>query len=475
VISIDNVDPTEIGDLRDALASADPDRRLRPISMDLIDIRSGALAGLRSAVRRLIGQNSVLMVVDATHMSVRGNDLKAKVESDLRSEFSVEVFRITPLNGEVRADERTVEAAQEAAAHSTCVVAVGSGTVTDISKEVAKARGIPLVIVQTAASVNAFSDDMAVLLREGAKRTVPSVWPNALLIDLDVLASAPYQMNLAGFGDLMAAWTAPADWRLSQDVGMDDSFHDAPIRLLRRQAIDLLSRGREVALVTEAGLASLARVLTLSGISLGVAGSTAPLSGMEHLLSHLLDMRAEQEGRPLALHGAQVGLTSVIAASIWSRFIADFDPALVEIQACYPDYAEFEACTLSTFADLDPAGALGSECWRDCEDKLRRWISSKNTFTAFLRDWSGHRETLRDLVRDPGEILQSLRAAQAPSQFASLSPAVSVDDVTWALGSMPFMRKRFTLVDLLHFTGRWGKDATDQVIEDAYSLGLFDD
>ena len=40
------------------------------------------------------------------------------------------------------------------------------------------------MVVQTAASVNAFSDDMAVLLKAGAKRTVPSRWPDALLVDL---------------------------------------------------------------------------------------------------------------------------------------------------------------------------------------------------------------------------------------------------------------------------------------------------
>ena len=65
-----------------------------------------------------------------------------------------------------------------------------------------RAGSIPFVVVQTAVSVNAFSDDMAVLLRDGVKRTVPSRWPDVLIVDLEVIAEAPAAMNRAGFGEL---------------------------------------------------------------------------------------------------------------------------------------------------------------------------------------------------------------------------------------------------------------------------------
>ena len=67
--------------------------------------------------------------------------------------------------------------------------------------------------------------------------------------------------------------------------------------------------------------------MTLTGIAMGVAGRTAPLSGTEHLLSHLLDMAAGVAGRPLAFHGAQVGVASVLAATIWSRHARPPGPA----------------------------------------------------------------------------------------------------------------------------------------------------
>jgi glycerol-1-phosphate dehydrogenase [NAD(P)+] len=104
-------------------------------------------------------------------------------------------------------------------------------------------------------------------------------------------------MNLAGFGDLISMWTAPADWYLVSAVGMDDSYYEAPVALVREQARELLENAAR--LRDPEALDELARVLTLSGFNLRVAEKTAPLSGTEHLVSHLIDMAAEQYGLPV--------------------------------------------------------------------------------------------------------------------------------------------------------------------------------
>jgi glycerol-1-phosphate dehydrogenase [NAD(P)+] len=59
---------------------------------------------------------------------------------------------------------------------------------------------------------------------------------------------------------------------------------------------------------------SVTRIFSPYG-ALGVAGSTAPYSGTEHLVSHLLDMSAVQLDRPFAFHGAQVGVATVPVAA----------------------------------------------------------------------------------------------------------------------------------------------------------------
>ena len=73
-------------------------------------------------------------------------------------------------------------------------------------------------------------------------------------------------------------------------------------------------------------LAELAGRMALTGIAMGVAGRTAPLSGTEHLLSHLLDMEAAAGGRESAFHGAQVGVASVARGDRLARHARPFRP-----------------------------------------------------------------------------------------------------------------------------------------------------
>ena len=80
--------------------------------------------------------------------------------------------------------------------------------------------------VQTATSVNGYADSFSVLLHRGVKRTTPARWPDTLLIDAAILRAAPPELNLAGVGDLMAMFTATADWYLASAM-TDDSGHDA--------------------------------------------------------------------------------------------------------------------------------------------------------------------------------------------------------------------------------------------------------
>ena len=69
-----------------------------------------------------------------------------------------------------------------------------------------------------------------------------SRYPDILIIDLDIIAAAPAEMNVSGYGDLIATWTAPVDWYLANRLGMNDVFHTAPSDMIRTQCSSLLER-----------------------------------------------------------------------------------------------------------------------------------------------------------------------------------------------------------------------------------------
>ena len=467
-VATDILDVTDVAALQRAVDEDDPDRALAPIGLSRIDMGPAAIAALPEVVSGLARGGPITVLMDATPMRRNGDDLKALVGAMLADSGATE-HRLGEPGHLLAADDDAIATARAASEGAGCVVAVGSGTITDIAKQaVARPDGPPLVVVQTAASVNAFSDDMAVVLQSGVKRTVPSRWPNALLIDLEVLASAPPAMNLAGYGDLLAAWTAPADWRLAALAGMDDTYHPAPVRLLRAPAERLLRDAPLVAAGTAAGLESLAGALTLSGIALGIARTTAPLSGTEHLISHLLDLRLKLAHRPVALHGAQVGLATVLASALWSHVLDDVDSGI--LAAAQPPSDESVAADVQrAFGEADPSGAVAAECTRDCLAKLARWCDRG---AALAGGWEAHRAELLGTIRPAEELADALRAAGAVSSFAELDPPLGIEDVRWALERLPLMRNRFTVADVLYYAGRWNGSAVELVLERARELGV---
>ena len=462
-------DPMDLGMLRRRLAGDGHPRN--PIGLGTVRIGSDALDALPDDVARVRRDGPVVIVVDRTPMTRRGVDLKRLVVERLAERFEVRLAVIGH-DGELHADERALAEADRAIAGAGCVVSVGSGTITDVAKDASyRAGGLPFVVVQTAVSVNAFSDDMAVLLRDGVKRTVPSRWPDVLIADLDVLAEAPPDMNRAGLGELCSMFTAPADWYLAGAIGMDDTWDPDVVALFRDGAEALLDGDLAGPGDERANVAELAGRMTLTGIAMGVAGRTAPLSGTEHLISHLIDMAAAAENRPAAFHGAQVGAASVLAALVWEDALDTFDPACLALPGSFPAAASIEPRVRDAFIRLDPSGRMAAECWRDVSRKLDRWHAARRRVEAFAAAWPEHRAALQRLLVPADRLAAALGTAGAARRFRDLDPPAAAVTVRWALEALPLMRDRFTVVDLFALTGRWDAAAIDRLLDRAAALG----
>lgn len=465
-------DPTDLEAIGALLRDADPESVLHPVGMRVIRIGEDALADVPGIVAALRRPGPVVVLTDPTPMRRGSEDLKPLLVGRLAEAGETRWALIGEGRAELHADDLALAEADAAIAGAGCVVSIGSGTITDIAKDATHRAGdLPFVAVQTAVSVNAFSDDMAVLVRNGVKRTTPSRWPDALVIDLPVIADAPPAMNRAGFGELAAMFTAPADWYLAGALGMDPDWHPAPVALFRREGEALLASAGAVHDHQASALAMLARLMTLSGMALGVAGKTAPISGTEHIVSHLLDMDAEGAGRPLAFHGAQVGVAAIVVALAWAETLETFDPAAIDIDDAYPERAWVEAAVRAAFGPLDPTGAVADECWRDVARKLDRWRDARPAFEAFLAEWPRHRTALRELVADPATLADAVRRAGAPVRFSDLAPAAEPALARWALASCHLMRDRFVLADLRGFTGTWTAGDVDRLLAQAAALG----
>jgi len=464
----------DLSALKQSLDAAPDHKNLKPLGLQTIYLGRDALTVLPDVVAAMVDATPALgpvaVLSDSTPKRYHAGDLLSFVTGCIDARHRVRNVTVGVAGHTVHADEETLAKAIRDCDGAACLVAVGSGTVSDIGKAVAAAQGIGYIIVQTANSVNGYADDRSVLLINGVKRTIPTRWADVLIVDTDVLVKAPVEMNVSGFADLIATFTAPADWYLATLLGMDDSYSPTVVGLARNQGSALLEAAPLVPQADPNALEQVAKTLTLSGISMGIAGTTAPCSGMEHAVSHLLEMATTKAGNETALHGAQVGVTTIVAALLWQRVLGEIaDGGLSRVRV--PGPAESQAAVLAAFHTVDPSGAMGAECWRDYERKLARWAHASERIELAKRDWPTHEGTLRHLLATPQSLVAALQSAGAPLRFADLEPSVNEADARWAVANCHLMRERFSIADMANFLGIWDDDLVDELIADAAALG----
>ncbi len=436
------------------------------LPLQVIESGPGALAALPGVLASCAPIPEIGMLSDGTPKTYRDTTGEVNVDDAVRRLLppDTRVRVVTPVSGPHGPvlDEPTVAAALDAVRGVALLVAVGSGTVADLAKCVAAELAVPVVVVQTAASVNGYADPLSVLVRNGAKRTTPSRWPEALIVDHDVLRGAPDRLTRSGVGDAVAAWVAPADWYLACALGLDRAFDADALGPVLAAADDLLTAEPG----TEVALSALVDTLTLGGLAIGVIGTTAALSGGEHLISHVLDMAATAEGSEHDLHGAQVGVATIVSAALWQVALDEvrigaLDAALL---APPPDLSDQ---VHASWSGLDPSGALGAECWTAVNHKITRWAERRDGTARFLRNWTEHEEALRRYALPPEAAARVLARWGAPLRFGELAPPVDAPRIRWALRSLPYMRDRFTLADLLLLAGHWTDDLIERVLDRA--------
>lgn len=464
----------DLAALKRRLAEAPDGAGLRPIGLQDVHVGAGALESLPDVVASLVPSGEhhgpVAVLSDLTPKRYCSGELLEYATKAIASAAGVRGVFVGTAGHNVHADEATIARATEDTEGASCIVAVGSGTVADVGKVLAASHHVPYVIVQTADSVNGFADDRSVLLINGVKRTVPSTWANVLVADTDVLVDAPVEMNASGLADLIAMFTAPADWYLANLLGMDDSYSPTVVALAREQGPALLQAARRIPGADSVALGQIAATLTLSGISMGIAGTTAPCSGMEHAVSHLLEMAAVKAGDEAALHGLQVGASSVVAALVWQRVLDEISNGGLE-RLSEPDPVASEMAVRAAFLAVDPSGEMAAECWHEHEAKLVRWSRSAERIALAAAQWPLHEEALRHLLVSPAEIVDALGGAGAPVSFADLTPSVPGEAARWAVANCNLMRERFSVADLASFLGIWNEELVDSLLQEASTLG----
>jgi glycerol-1-phosphate dehydrogenase [NAD(P)+] len=194
------------------------------------------------------------------------------------------------------------------------IIGIGGGRCIDMGKMTANNLKKPFISMPTSASHDGISSPF-VSLRGGDKPySIKVQTPIEIIGDLDLISNAPYRLIASGCGDLIAKITAIKDWELARDE-KDEYFGEyaANLSFLGAKMILDISRkisGNQINLqVTR----TIVEGLISSGVAAGIAGSSRPCSGSEHLFSHALEYIVKGE---CGLHGERVGIGTILMAKL---------------------------------------------------------------------------------------------------------------------------------------------------------------
>lgn len=325
------------------------------------------------------------------------------------------------------------------------VLAAGSGVVNDLGKWAAFDAGVPYVSFATAASMNGYTAANVAATVDGVKTLIRAAAPKAVFADPRIIREAPFEMTAAGLGDVLAKSVSSADWRMNNLLFGDD-YCDETVGLIAEVEPLYLRAPQALADRQPSAVNAVFDALLLTGIAMTLAGTSAPASGGEHLISHALDMMAGIDGHAHDLHGRQVGVAAILTAELYRRVLAIESPHLVDP----PDQID------RTFW-----GPLAGAVAQQCADKRLRLAQAARKLAAG-RTWDTLRTSLAPLLRPPEQIRECLQ--QAGGAWRGEHLGCDRDRLRAAMGHAHAVRSRFTILDLAILTGIMPA-AADEIVE----------
>lgn len=289
-----------------------------------IIIESEAIKKL-SMIMEKEGFKNITIICDENTYAAAGEEIKEIIPKgkfiNLKSE-------------NLHANEIAVQKVYEClAVENDVLIALGSGTIHDITRYVAHNKDIPFISVPTAASVDGFVSTVAAMTWRGYKKTFTAVSPIYVVADTDIFKEAPYRLTASGVSDLIGKYTALVDWKISSIVigeyicnKVCNMEIDAVNKLC--ECVDDLVLGKSEA------YEQLMYALILSGLAMQIIGNSRPASGAEHHMSHLWEMEVINKHLD-AYHGEKVSVGLILVMEEYKKIKKSIENGRCRVKKYY--------------------------------------------------------------------------------------------------------------------------------------------
>ncbi|WP_315065723.1 sn-glycerol-1-phosphate dehydrogenase [uncultured Clostridium sp.] len=277
-------------------------------------------------------KKKILIVEDIHTYTVAGR----RVEEVLKNNFSIKkyIFLQEHLLPDVYALGRVLIEIEE---DTELILAVGSGVINDICRYVAYRSHIPYAIVGTAPSMDGYASVVSPLIVDGFKESHKAIYPYGIYADIEIMKDAPMYLLCSGLGDVLGKYVALADWSISKLL--TGEYYCKTIADMVQAAVDrCVKAAPKIPDRNEEVIRNIIEALVLSGITIGMAGSSRPASGSEHHIAHGWEiMFHAKNSEEKWVHGNFVGVGTVVMAMLFES-LKDIDIKSVINKKEFRDY-----------------------------------------------------------------------------------------------------------------------------------------
>ena len=329
-------------------------------------------------------------------------------------------------------------------------IAVGTGSINDMTRYFSFKMGRPFFTVATAAPMDGFASSVAAIHVNNLKTTFEAQTPTCIIGDTEILKGAPYSMIAAGLGDLLGKSTCLCDWRLANIITGEHKCEKI-IELVEDNVNNVLKVASLAKDRDPKVLGDIMEGLVLAGVAMSLYGNSRPASGCEHHMSHYWETVFAQRGERPVPHGTQVSVGTVLVLKAVEELLKrDVDFEAARKAAVAYDQAAWETKMHEAYGPAAP-GVIEMEAKAKKNEpnarieRINAMEAHWNEITALLKALPSSEYVI--------DIIKSLNASYLPQQIN-----VSSELLKTTFMVCKEVRPRYTILQML-----WDLDVLDSI------------
>lgn len=416
-----------------ALAHATETKALR--------IGAGILPQTGELFKELFPGCRAIVIADPTTFKVAGSDVQKSLAAAGVALDEPHIFTAPDLH----AEWTFVEELDAVLKNTDAIpVAVGSGTINDLTKLCSHHNNRRYMVVGTAAPMDGYTSYGASITYKCAKQTFSCPAPLGVLADTAIIAAAPKELTASGYADLFAKVPAGADWIISDALGIEP-LDKRSFSIVQDGLHDALGDPEGIRKGTVETIEPLVEGLMLGGFAMQALQSSRPASGADHQFSHLWNMEHHTmaDGRTPS-HGFQVSIGLLASLAYYDQFLKS-DIAHLDVEsavAAWPEWDEAERYARELYAgtDFPEIGVVETRAKYIDKDHLRAQLN------LLKNNWTEIKARLEKQLVSFNEASRRLRIVGAPTLPEDIG--LTRERMRASVIRAQHIRRRFTILDV---------------------------